>query len=181
MEPNLSKVSVSLESGSFEVSGSEEFVREQVKSITEFLVGNKDKIQKREEGRKPLPHNENTGNGELLIGIENVVSYNNEKINIIAQIPGRANAKKVRNVALLYLYGSHSYKGTDEVGAEEIRRMCETHACLDGNFSTSLKSNKTLFIVDGGKKEKNQKVRITAPGLRAAEKLIKEINVPKAE
>lgn len=106
---------------------------------------------------------------------DSVFAMHNDRIKIIATIPGSSKAEQTRNVALLLLYGEH-LRGADEVTAESIKDACVDQGCYDNkNFASHLKSLKPKVVMDpkpGG----DYTVKLTAPGRKSVKEMVERLN-----
>lgn len=106
---------------------------------------------------------------------DNVFAKHNDRLKVIADIPGSSKAEGTRNTTLVLLYGEH-LSGTEEVSAERIKEACIDHGCYDNkNFAAHLKSLKPKVVMDpkpGG----DYTVKLTAPGRKFAKDLVERLN-----
>lgn len=174
------KVSISFTKGELEITGSENFVKEQLDRFKDLInvrlsavpvtpaisqssistpKPSEDKVQQLPPtGENPYPK---------------VIELYDGQIKLI-KISGKEKPEKTINVALLYLLAKSLTE--DKIARfSEIRGVCKHHACLDPkNFATILKRAKQLFIFDGS--GKNQTARLTQPGLIKAKELAEKLN-----
>lgn len=176
---------VSLGSGTFEVSGSQEFVEGQIEKHSETLLDMINKLRHSSAGVK-----NSSGNSELSTGTRttdkggnngsdvsnpfgNVLAFDDGKVTIITSIPGKNSKEKTINAALLYLLGKDAL-GENKASFKEIRQVCEDHGFLDSaNFAKSLKSEKSRFIFSGG--PRSQGAKLTVPGTKEAKELAEKL------
>lgn len=106
---------------------------------------------------------------------DNVFARHNDRLKIIADMPGNSKAECTRNTTLVLLYGENLL-GVEEVSAERIKEACIDHGCYDNkNFAANLKSLKPKVVMDpkpGG----DYTVKLTAPGKKAAKELVERLN-----
>ena len=181
-----------------EISGSEEFVSAQIDSFKELIISTYDKILEKSEVL-PLPERYNDNREMRLLNIpslstkettdadfeevktlrsgisyENVIVFHEDKIQIIADIPGDSKARQMINTILLYLWAKLQ-KGIDSCSYSELRDYCQYLGVLDPtNFSKHIEKSKKFFLVGGD--SRNKTVRLIHPCIKEAEKLIIELN-----
>lgn len=106
---------------------------------------------------------------------DSVFARHNDKLKIIAHMPGNSKAEATRNTALVFLFGEF-IAGKDEVSAEQIKAACLDQGCYDNkNFATHLRSLKPKVVMDpkpGG----DYTVKLTAPGRKFAKELVEQLN-----
>lgn len=174
------KVSISFTKGELEITGSENFVREQLDRFKDLInmrlsavpvtpeisqssistpKPSEDKVQQlHPTGKNPYPK---------------VIELEDGQIRLL-QISGKKKPEKIINVALLYLLAK-SLTGDKIARFSEIREVCENYACLDAsNFARILKKDKQVFIIDGS--GKGQTAKLTQPGLKKAKELAEKLN-----
>ncbi|MBU3011128.1 hypothetical protein KO506_06920 [Polaribacter vadi] len=187
MDNNQAKITISLNEGKFEISGSELFVTQQIenfKSVIERTLTDFDNKEKQVKAnssnngnsstKTEKPADENVSADDISEIHPDVYAIDNEKINIICDIPGSTDSKKTLNASLLYAYGQKS-QGINETHVEDIRNICKIHACLDSaNFSSHIKTGNPKLYIDKGS-GKSRTITITRPGEKAAKELIKSI------
>lgn len=184
MSENNARIRISLKDGEFELSGSELFVSQQIDSFRELIVDSlKDKkFELKTQEQSPAPELPDFAEVQETVEEPNensakayprIFHVDEDKISIIKKAPGKNNARKSVNTALLYLWASKSI-GTKEVTFSEVRDLCKEQGCLDSaNFSSHMKSAKEYIIVEGS--GKSQKMKLTLPGSEKAEELISEM------
>jgi hypothetical protein len=187
MDNNQAKITISLNEGKFEISGSELFVTQQIenfKSVIERTLTDFDNQEKQvkanstnngnDSTKTEKPADENESADDISEIHPDVYVIDNEKINIICDIPGSTDSKKTLNASLLYAYGQKS-QGINETNVEDIRDICKIHACLDStNFSSHIKAGNPKLYIDKGS-GKSRTITITRPGEKSAKELIKSI------
>lgn len=106
---------------------------------------------------------------------ENVFALHNEKLKVIANLPDSSKAETTRIASQVLLYGEY-LRGNETVSAESIKAACLDHGCYDSrNFASHLKSLKSKVVMDpkpGG----DYLVKLTAPGRKAAQELVSQLN-----
>ncbi len=181
------KLHLSLEDGTFEISGSELFVSQQIENFKEIILEalRTRRCQDSEDfdlGLKsppeamPLPEDEQVGNVNNDKKFDRVLHIEDKEVKIIKRIPGENNAKKTLNTALIYLWAKRS-TGTNSVSYQEIRDICSEQGCLDSsNFSSTLKNAREYIIVDGKRRSSDKVCKLTLPGVEQAEGLLEGLN-----
>lgn len=174
MSGNVAKVHISLVDGVLQIEGSEAFVSEQLAKLEPHIV-------KAFENRASTPKDSKKsvgkdGSGEASIqNYEHLFAESGGKVQILKNIPGNNNAQKSINITLLLAY-AYSLIGSNSISTATIRECCKAHACLDSsNFSSTIKDENSLFILEGTSKAKN--VKLTIPGRKKAEELASQLNV----
>lgn len=171
---------ISLQRGSMLLSaeGSESFVRDSVElwdkllgaGEAETLAPQGNEASASKSGQVTQNQTENSG----LSQYDHVFDSVNERLKIIATIPGKSKAEQTRNVALLILYGQH-LQGVDHVQSEQIRSACVDQGCYDGtNFAGYLRGLKSSVVMNtkpGGQYD----IKLTAPGRKAARELADQL------
>lgn len=176
---NEARFYLSIKDGVFEISGSELFVSQQISAFKEVIDNT---ISHQKTQIENIPYNMasetlieiSQGTTDSSIDHSRILDLSGEKTRIIKSIKGSNTAEKVRKVALLYLRGEE-FKNRQDIPFSEVRDLCRDQGCLDSNFSSIVKSNKALFIVDGVSGG-NKTFRLTLPGREEADKLIQELN-----
>lgn len=176
---------VSLASGTFEVSGSKEFVESQMAKHSDTLAILLEKLGQERIGKNggrgdkiSSDPSSDGGNSrkesEVGNSFENVLVLDAENgVSVIANIPGKNSKEKTVNAALLYLLGK-DLMGETKAPFKEIREVCRDHGFLDAsNFAQSLKSEKSQFVVIGS--GQSQEAKLTVPGKKAARELAEEL------
>lgn len=173
------RISVSLREGKIEIEGTEAFVKEQLARFQDLIDGKLSALS-----ASPLPP---ASPGTPVVGpgippppapqdnpYPNVIAIEENEIKILKAIPGKNNAEKSVNVALLFLIGA-GLKGETTVPFSEIREACKYHSCLDArNFSATMNRTKEFFIVSGS--GKSQTAKLSHPGSTKANELATELN-----
>ncbi|MHB8107359.1 MAG: hypothetical protein ACYDH4_08020 [Candidatus Cryosericum sp.] len=183
MTDNEARMSVVLGNCSLEVSGSEDFVREQVQWFSTISSSRTDsKSDSTTEVRqtvKQIPDNANPLAQMNRISAHNpfpkVFHFGPDGIQLLPRkVPGgKTKQNQMRSIALLYLLGKN-IQGADNTESSEIRSSCETYRCLDSDNFSKVLADPSRFVVSkrGGLKI----VSLTNPGLEEAEKLATELN-----
>jgi hypothetical protein len=179
-----------------EISGSENFVRDQInnfrpniqdylleisKAIPQTLlpavVDRPDTLRKSDK-LASIVHSEDIDFVEISspssINYENVLEIQNDKVRIITDIPGDTLSKRMINLILIYMWGNLLINN-QEISFLELREVCQRHGELDAtNFAKYMNANKKYFIITGS--GKSQKAKLIRPGIKEALKLITELN-----
>ena len=105
---------------------------------------------------------------------ENVFALHNEKLKVIADIPGNSKAEVTRVAAQTLLFGEY-LRGNETVTAENIKAVCLDHGSYDSsNFASHLKSLKSKVVMDA-KPGGDYTVKLTAPGRKAAKEVVEAL------
>jgi hypothetical protein len=185
MAEHESRISFSKD-GALEIVGSEEFVSKQVERFEDlikqlFASPPSPPPQPRFMDRDVTPPNPNgkaapADQGAGLVDYPNLFAVHDDKIQITRGLPGKTPAEKMVAAAELYALAS-SLNGTEVVPFGAIRTVCKEHGCLDeSNFSTIMKAEKELFTFGGKKGSRNQTLKLTQPGKKAAQLLARQLN-----
>ena len=121
-------------------------------------------------------------NGQASVGVnelsgkyENVFDEVDGALKIIANMPGANKATKTRSTALALLFG-HLLRGESTTSAETIREACVDQGCYDSsNFARQLIGCKEK-VVRNTKAGGGYDVKLTAPGRKAAQELVEQLN-----
>ena len=173
------KIVVSMRDRFMEISGSEEFVREQLKKFDDLIIKHLSNIPIYEQpsipsSPQPAPEEGAQDDAWKAVSYHNVIAFDRDGIKILKNVPGKSGAEKAVNAALVYLYAKN-VKGQEEALFKEIRELCKDHGCLDSaNFASNLKSEKQYFIIGGSGKK--QTAKLTQPGKTKAAALVEELN-----
>jgi hypothetical protein len=186
MPDTCARFTFSATDGRLEVVGSEDFVSKHLEAFGDVL---RTLLQRSE---KPMHRGQDMANSldappaavgsksdvssaGSLDNYQNLFAIADDKIQITKDIPGSSKPEKTINAALLCLFGN-SLRGTDELGFDTIRDVCQAHSCLDSpNFARTLKAAKEYLICSGSSRK--QIAKLSHPGKRQAEKMAKELNV----
>jgi hypothetical protein len=170
-----------------EISGSEEFVESQLlafkglieKSFEKILDGYSmpNALLSTTPKAANLPVTEETEFIEVdqsHLNYEDVFAISGDTVRIIADIPGNSQAKRMINVILLYLW-VRQRQGQETATFSEIREFCKLQGEFDGaNFSKHVESQKKYFLLSSD--SKNKTVRLIRPGVKEAERLLKDLS-----
>ncbi|HCY74384.1 MAG TPA: hypothetical protein DHV28_00550 [Ignavibacteriales bacterium] len=175
MEDQHAKISISFKDGLLEISGSENFVSEQIKLFKEIIDGQFQQLPTKNREEKDEENNDNN-DGQILTRLQDyqdVLTEHEGKIKILKQVTGKNKQEKSINTALIYLWAKDKL-GTPDVPFQEIREACEHQGCLDStNFATHIKSAKSYILVSG--KSKSQSAKLSIPGKSQALQLIQSL------
>ncbi len=188
MSSNEARFHLSIRDGIFEITGSEEFVSEQINGFKDAILNT---LTRRTVDTIPLaaspvspppqiqlekPAEEEPSFGSPLDTYNRVLHMEGEQVRVLKRIPGGTLAKKTVNAALVYLWGKRSL-GITEVPMQEIRQLCQEQSCLDpSNFAGILKNAKEFILLDGKKGSSAKTCKLTIPGMEEAEKLLAQLN-----
>ncbi|MDA2928900.1 hypothetical protein MYX84_02955 [Acidobacteria bacterium AH-259-O06] len=173
------KIVVSVRDGLLEISGSEDFVRDQLENFNDLIMKHLYNMLKSAQpsifpSPQPALEQEVQGDAWKSVSYHKVIAFEGDEIKILKNIPGKSEAEKAVNAALLYLYAKN-VKGQEEALFKEIRELCKSHGCLDSaNFASNLKSEKQYFIIGGSGKK--QTAKLTQPGKTKAAALVGQLN-----
>lgn len=176
MEGNIN---VNLKEGSFSITGSEEFIERNKKELEEFIKNNFNSspeilnanytITGEKDSNKSIPQNISEDK-YIQKGIYAIDSEDGS-ITILKKIPGKTNAEKTKNIALIVLYA----KGENEkIQGSEIRGLCEKQKCYDPkNFAAIFKRDISNFIMKG--KGQSWTLELSIPGRDNALELLESM------
>jgi hypothetical protein len=112
--------------------------------------------------------------GPTNIDYDNVLVIQNGKVQIITDVPGDTIVKRMINIILIYMWGKLQIND-QEIQFTELREICEKHGDLDkSNFAKHMSAHKKYFIITGT--GKYQQATLIRPGIKEAVKLIIELN-----
>lgn len=173
-----SKIAIQNGPLSLSAEGSEALVRDALQFWEKFLGGSAPSTASTPI-KQPDPIDivvqkpSDTANGPSKF--ENVFDTVDDKLKIIAHVPGKTKAEQSRNVALVVLYGQ-LLLGVEQVPSDTIRQACVDQGCYDStNFAQYLKGLKSRVVMNtktGG----GYDVKLTAPGRKDAKELIELLN-----
>ena len=154
--------------------------------VKDFIDEWKHLLEVTSKASKPMPAQENWRSEKHVAtspkggqspdeAYENVFALHNEKLKVIADLPSSSKAETTRVASQVLLYGEY-LRGNESVSAESIKTVCLDHGCYDSkNFASHLKSLKSKVVMDpkpGG----DYSVKLTAPGRKAAQELVSQLN-----
>ena len=185
MSDTNARVAISGMGLTFEASGSETFVSQQVAAFKDLLTqspasaGGGDKGAASGAGEKV---NAASAKPKLAIpsNIEqfpNVFHREGDDVRLLIAPPGGSSAEKSLNIAVLYIWAKNQI-GVPSVNWGEIRNLCEHFNCLDSpNFGKLMqKRNNGWLVVEGEKQSKSKMCKLTHPGAVRAAALAAELN-----
>ena len=178
---NEAKVHLSLRDGTFEISGSENFVSKQIENFKDLILESiktpttpPQSVEK--SSSEPSSQEGNYNSAPTAKVYNRVLHIEDKSVRIIKKVPGTNNAKKTVNTALIYLWGCRS-AGVNEVSLQDIRRLCQEQSCLDpSNFSKHISAAKEQIIVEGKAGSSSKSCKLTIPGIEKAEELLESLN-----
>lgn len=166
------KVHINLREGTFEVEGSEQFVKAQLKAYDQEI---RQSLTQAPAGSPPPPPDRDGGDGgrgsdgggdstqAQLRELANVLEVGQGGVRILKRVPGSGRRPKMRNVALLYLLGEQLRGNSNTVPTSDIRQACSDQGCLDkSNFANALKAEHGNIVVE------ENGARLTVPGREKA-------------
>lgn len=176
MEKMIAKVNISVGDCVLEFSGSEVFVQRQIDEFKGLIHG---KLKPVKAGKpKSMPPGgqpdkvDDTTKDSPFAPYPNVIDYDGETINIL-KVDGTKKTDKTRNLVLMYAWAKKQL-GIDDTPKEDLVELCQHHECYDeANFKTTLKKAHGIVIKGSAKK---YTIRLTAPGKKKAEEIIKTLN-----
>jgi hypothetical protein len=113
-----------------------------------------------------------TQNGISGIELQQVFHVTDNEIEVIAAVPGRSKKDQTYNAYILTGLGQLLVTGSAAFADRAARTLCETSGCYDSaNHSAHMKEKGNEFT---GSKEKGW--TLTAPGLKRAAELVKELS-----
>jgi len=183
MTDNEARMSVVLGNCSLEVSGSEDFVREQVQWFSTISSSRTDsKSDPTTEVRQTVEQTPDITNPPAQMSripphnpFPRVFHFGPDGIQLLPRKApgGKTKQNQMRSIALLYLL-ARNIQGADNAEWSEIRSSCETYRCLDPENFSKVLADPSRFVVS--KKGGLRIVSLTNPGLEEAEKLATELN-----
>lgn len=176
MEGNIN---VNLKEGSFSITGSEEFIERNKKELEDFIknnyneaksISNTSVIVKDETVEDTITDSKIVEDKYIQKGIY-AIDNEDGSITILKKIPGKNNAEKTKNIALLVLYA----KGQNEkIQGSEIRGLCEKQKCYDPkNFAAIFRRDISNFIIKG--KGQSWTLELSIPGRDNAIELLESM------
>lgn len=123
-----------------------------------------------------LPRFKNTAKriGVELEKLESLFDFSVDPFGLHAvSIPGKNNAEKTRNIALLAAARAYLSAGSWNADRQEVKALCVDHNCYDPpNFAVTLKNGDgTIFKNVDPKKP----LELSTGGVKEAEKLVKSL------
>lgn len=113
--------------------------------------------------------------GVILQKLESLFDFSVDPFTLHAiTLPGKKNADKTRNVALLAAARSYLATGSWSADWQEVKSLCVDHSCYDGaNHAVNLKKgSSTLFKgVKSG-----EPIELSSGGIKEAEMLLKNLS-----
>lgn len=172
------KVTISIAGNVFEFCGSEAFVQKQINEFKEVIVHKAKGKQTTKPPQKLVVETQEESKVVNEAGefpYHNVIEFNDMDVNLL-KIGDGSNMEKATNIAYIYLWAkAHKDGKCNEVPSNEIMGQCKTHGCYDGNFSTALKKIDKKYASHKGA-GKNLTIRLTVPGKKKAEGIIKKLH-----
>lgn len=167
-------IMVNLKERSFTISGSEEFVERNKQELKDFIMMNIEQeetiIANKSEQEEKKEYITEEQNRYIRSGIYAIDSEDGT-VTILKKIPGKTNAEKTKNIALIVLFA----KGENEkIQGSEIRRLCEKQKCYDAkNFAATFKRDMSNFIMKG--KGQSWTIELSIPGKDNAKELLESL------
>lgn len=144
-------IKVDLTNSEFEISGDVEFVEQHLQELKEFIkIGY--------AVRSKVSKNYNTTENHEIKQNNTYDKYQNagiftidEEGNVIIhkRIPGKTNAEKTKNIALITLYAKE-----DKILGSDIKEMCKKQGCLDNSNFASIFARDFETFIKAGKGQK---------------------------
>ncbi|MCT6838724.1 MAG: hypothetical protein M3036_13850 [Bifidobacteriales bacterium] len=190
METNQNfKIEINLSESSFSISGSEDFIDNNIKELKEYIkdnyITNKKLSKVKNNENKTIEKDiskekHELENGALINrGLEAGLfetSDDRMKVRILEKVPGKGVGARMINMIVIALY----LKKDHILNKKEIINVCEEQQNYDKtHFSTIMKRNLKLFNLEG--KGKNIQLKPTVNGTKLAKKLINEMLKNKNE
>jgi hypothetical protein len=167
-------ITVNLKERSFTISGSEEFVERNKQELKDFIMMNIEQeettIANKSEKEERIECITEEQNRYIRNGIYAIDSEDGT-VTILKKIPGKTNAEKTKNIALIVLFA----KGENEkIQGSEIKRLCEKQKCYDAkNFAAIFKRDMSNFIMKG--KGQSWTIELSIPGKDNAKELLESL------
>ena len=179
------RAEVNYSTGHISASGSEDFVMR----VLDWAKDQRDsfKVQRREVSKSTYDPRGNDApepivnevESDPLVKFSDVFDRRGEDVAVIANTKQNSTAATARYTTLLYLFG-RKLIGKSETSDEEIRDLCEEHACYDSkNFASHMDGLKGKIIQDGSSSKFTDKP--TAPGEREAKSMAEKIQSDSTE
>ena len=175
---DMTKISLQAGTISLAAEGSEAFVREMLtvwNGLVQIAPAHTKLAPQTEPQVETLGAHPSSATTTGIAKFGNVYDSVDGRLKIIADIPGKSNAEKTRNIALLLLYG-YLQLGTEQIASEAIRQACVDQGCYDStNFASYLKGLKSRIVMNT-KSGGGYDVKLTAPGRKDARELVEALN-----
>ena len=171
MSDNPSRISISVNEGTFDISGSETFVKEQIADLKGVLTA---LVAAKSQSPIAPPLQLGSRSAKPPSEFPNVLEITDGQVNVIKIPDSGKRSERSLGAALIYLWAK-AQQGIAEVPFAEIRRVCQIHGCLDeSNFAAHMKASPSDIIVGGG--GKSQTAKLTVPGTKRALDLLQQLN-----
>ena len=174
------EINVNLKECSFSIKGTEEYVDKKTKDIIDLFekfnvkeIVNKEKYIKEKSNvldsdTETENNNENKKYKKYVDA--GLISVDIDDVIILRKVPGKNNAEKMKNIALITLYALDK-----PISSKSIVSNCQKLSCYDQkNFSAVFKNDKNGNFIRKG----NGKVwtlEATIPGLEKAQEILEEM------
>ena len=161
-------ITVNLKERSFTISGSEEFVERNKQELKDFIMMNIEQeettIANKSEKEERIECITEEQNKYIRNGIYAIDSEDGT-VTILKKIPGKTNAEKTKNIALIVLFA----KGENEkIQGSEIKKLCDAK-----NFAAIFKRDMSNFIMKG--KGQSWTIELSIPGKDNAKELLESL------
>ncbi|MGB8993159.1 MAG: hypothetical protein WCD80_13980 [Desulfobaccales bacterium] len=167
------RIRLSIKDGIFEIEGTETFVSAQLQAFGDVF---RKALSEPAKANVLMPDQHGPEEGPMdtqVAGFPSVFQIHEGKVKLLKHIPGAKTKEKTINAALICLF-ARSQQGIDTVPFSDIIEICTDHSCYDpNNFSRYLKSDKQDFVFGGSRGK--QTVKLSVPGTKRAEALVKEL------
>lgn len=153
-----SYVRVNFSTKEFEISGSEHFIDKYYKNLEELLnnttvitssydqshFSNQDATENKSINSVSTDSVQESADKYIKAGIY-AIDSESQKVFINKRIPGKNNAEKMKNIALITLFARKS-----KIVGSEIKEMCKKQGCLDNsNFAATFTRDYETFMKSG--------------------------------
>ena len=160
------RVIIPLKHGPLEISGSEDFIRQQLDRFEALIIGVEGPSS---PGAKPGEAvNTKPLSGKKLDLVLHLDPAE-KTVKVLSTMPARTTKERVAQMVVLYLYGLQQLGDSDGAAISALREECRRHGLFDTNFAAHLKALKQHTVL------KNDKYTLTVPGRTEAERLIQEL------
>ena len=164
-------ITVNLKERSFTISGSEEFVEKNKQELKDFITMNikqEEIILANKNGKEERIDCITEEQDKYIRNGIYAIDDEDGTVTILKKIPGKTNAEKTKNIALIVLFA----KGENEkIQGSEIKRLCEKQKCYDAkNFAATFKRDMSNFIMKG--KGQSWTIELSIPGKDNAKELL---------